>query len=222
MLFFEGGEAENPHYGCYLRDVDGGPAVRLGDGNAMGISPDGQWVLAVLNLPAGELVFHPTGFGETRALRLEGVEQVAWVGFHPDGTRLLGVPLSPDGDTAVVRRHTGEHVLVSLSTREVRPVPGLAAGDVVLRFAPGGDALLVRRGEVERQVDRLELATGVRSPWRTLAPPDPTGILYIGSPVFAPSGVRYGYSYIRHESELYLVEGLAQERHTQERPLTRA
>ena len=36
----------------------------------------------------------------------------------------------------------------------------------------------------------------------------PTGITFVGRPVVAPDGSRYAYSYIKHISDLYVVEGL--------------
>ncbi len=243
LLFFEGGEAENPHYGCYLRDVDGGPAVRLGEGTAIRVSPDGQWVIAIRNLPPGELVLHATGFGESRDVRIAGVERVAWAGFHPDGKRLfvvatvggaemrvalagiddgnvellwdeevgidalLGLPMSADGSAVVLRRRSGEFVELVVATREVRPLPGLGAPDLVLAYAPGG-GFLVSSHEDRRQVDRFDPATGERTLWRRITPSDPTGVIYVGSPVFAPGASRYAYSYLRLDSELSLVEGL--------------
>ena len=52
--------------------------------------------------------------------------------------------------------------------------------------------------------------TGERVPWKTLAPPDRTGVtailrLYVTE---TPEGEAYVYDYIRWLSELYVVEGL--------------
>ena len=51
----------------YLRKTDGTPAVRLGDGHALALSPDGKWALCLLTSPA-RLVVIPTGVGERRTL----------------------------------------------------------------------------------------------------------------------------------------------------------
>jgi eukaryotic-like serine/threonine-protein kinase len=74
--------------GVYLRRTDGSPAVRLGPGRALDLSPDGKWALACPE-PADGLVLLPTGAGETRSVRLDGLESYALGGgFFPDGRHL--------------------------------------------------------------------------------------------------------------------------------------
>ena len=68
ILFSEGGEGGGPGYGVYLRPTDGSPAVRLGEGETLALSPDGRWVLS---LPRGDKphpVLLPTGAGQARSL----------------------------------------------------------------------------------------------------------------------------------------------------------
>ena len=45
LLFREEGEAGGPSYAVYLRTTDGAPAVRLGEGASMALSPDEKWAL---------------------------------------------------------------------------------------------------------------------------------------------------------------------------------
>jgi serine/threonine protein kinase/Tol biopolymer transport system component len=54
--------------GAYLRKTDGSPAVRMGDGYAFGLSPDGSWALSVVSPPPPHLFLLPTGAGEPRVL----------------------------------------------------------------------------------------------------------------------------------------------------------
>jgi hypothetical protein len=56
--------------------------------------------------------------------------------------------------------------------------------------------------------ERMSLATGERTRWRSLAPPDRTGVFYLGPPVVSADGGTMAYSYYRHISDLYVVEGL--------------
>src|SRR5262249_21231259 len=44
ILFEEEGDGGGPNYSIYIRSIDGGPAVRLGEGWAFSLSPDGKWV----------------------------------------------------------------------------------------------------------------------------------------------------------------------------------
>jgi dipeptidyl aminopeptidase/acylaminoacyl peptidase len=76
-------------YGIYIRRTDGSPAVRLGDGHALGLSPDGKWALAVVgNSASGHLALLPTGAGEARALPKSGLVYETGTWFS-DGTRIL-------------------------------------------------------------------------------------------------------------------------------------
>ncbi len=61
----------------------------------------------------------------------------------------------------------------------------------------------------ERTIDRLEVATGERTPWRRPRLQDARGVVYVTGPVVAANGSRYGYSVLRIISNLVLVEGLA-------------
>ena len=58
-------------------------------------------------------------------------------------------------------------------------------------------------------IERLDLASNERTPWRQLQVPHPVGLLLVYKPVVAANGSRYAYSYLRVVSNLYLVEGLA-------------
>jgi eukaryotic-like serine/threonine-protein kinase len=59
----------------YLRTTDGSPAVRLGEGSALSLSPDGKWALA-LQSSSSRLVALPTGAGEPRDLTRPGMSYV--------------------------------------------------------------------------------------------------------------------------------------------------
>ncbi|MEX0879321.1 MAG: protein kinase [Thermoanaerobaculia bacterium] len=74
--------------GIYLRNLDGSPAVRIGEGEAYGLSPDGKWALATRPPARKQLVLLPTGPGEPRAVP-GGAITVQWANFFPDGKRIL-------------------------------------------------------------------------------------------------------------------------------------
>jgi Tol biopolymer transport system component len=89
LLFSEAGEGGGAGYSVYVRSTDGSPAVRLGEGSAQVLSPDGKWVLAITRIASEpQIVLYPTGAGETRTLPREGlVAQAAdWL---PDGKQIL-------------------------------------------------------------------------------------------------------------------------------------
>ena len=64
LLFFEAVELAT-----YLRPMDGGPAVRLCEGLASGLSPDGEWVARIgMDHFTGRFTLLPTGAGEPRVV----------------------------------------------------------------------------------------------------------------------------------------------------------
>jgi Tol biopolymer transport system component len=89
IVFSETGEGGGAGYSVYIRGTDGSPAVRLGEGSAQDLSPDGQWVLALVKPNSDpQLVAYPTGAGEPKVFPKEGlsVSSAAWL---PDGKRIL-------------------------------------------------------------------------------------------------------------------------------------
>jgi WD40 repeat protein len=60
--FGEGGDSRQ--WSVYLRKTDGSAAVRLGEGQAMALSPDGKQALAMTRTVPPQLVVYPTGPGE--------------------------------------------------------------------------------------------------------------------------------------------------------------
>jgi Tol biopolymer transport system component len=85
VLFYE--QVVEPP-GIYLRKLDGSPAVRLGDGEGYGLSPDNKWVLSVKIPERHTITLLPTGAGEPKTLDL-GNLTCPWAAWFPDGRRLL-------------------------------------------------------------------------------------------------------------------------------------
>jgi Tol biopolymer transport system component len=95
LLLSESGEAGGPGYGVYLRGTDGSPAVRLGVGRPLALSPDGSWVLTMPLDPPERLVLLPTGAGEERTLPLDPLVNGQTADWFPDGERLALVASEP-------------------------------------------------------------------------------------------------------------------------------
>ena len=90
LLFSEDGEAGRGTYAVYVRNTDGSPAVRLGEGKATSLSPDGKWALSILvHRRPQELVLLPTGAGEMRTLPAGPIESYVWANWFPDNRRIL-------------------------------------------------------------------------------------------------------------------------------------
>jgi len=90
LLFNEMGQGGGSNHAVYLRRTDGSPAVRLGEGIAHSLSPDGSWALITENGDASELVLLPTGPGQPRKVGLAGIKiSGRGASFFPDGKRIL-------------------------------------------------------------------------------------------------------------------------------------
>jgi serine/threonine protein kinase/Tol biopolymer transport system component len=76
LLFTEAGEGGGPKYAVYVRNTDGSPAIRLGEGSGFALSPDGKWAACHPNIVPSPIVVLPTGVGETRAVAPDGLNHV--------------------------------------------------------------------------------------------------------------------------------------------------
>jgi len=154
VLFEEEGEGGGANYTVFLRDTDGSPPVRIGEGVGLTISPDEKWVVTKPK-DKGTLSIVPTGAGEPRQLTHDNVSY-AFARFLPDGTHLIaagietghgmrnylidvtsgdskpitpegvvGILVSPDGKSVAVRGPDGKMAIWSLESNNVRPIPGI-------------------------------------------------------------------------------------------------
>jgi hypothetical protein len=79
----------------------------------------------------------------------------------------------------------------------------------VWRWSGDGRSLFVGvRSQLPLKLEKLDLATGRREPWLSLAPPDVAGVFSIADVHLSSDGRAYAYTYSRNLGDLYLVEGL--------------
>jgi Tol biopolymer transport system component len=95
LLFSEGGEGGGPSYGVYLRKTDGSPPVRLGEGDALALSPDAKWVLAIQHGSRPRPVLLPTGAGQARTLPQGTIREYQFGSWMPDGERVIFLASEP-------------------------------------------------------------------------------------------------------------------------------
>ena len=89
IVFAELSNGQGRNSAIYVRNTDGSPAIRLGNGHRPALSPDGKWVACIHH--EGErsgLMLLPTGPGESRFPKIEGIrfDGVEW---FPDNKRIL-------------------------------------------------------------------------------------------------------------------------------------
>ena len=176
VLFTEEADGGGPNYTVFLRDTDGSPPVRIGDGLGMAISPDCKWVLT---RPArgGPLSLVPAGAGEARQLTHDNISY-SETAFMPDGKHVLasgiepghggrdylidvdtgeskpvtpegttGTSISPDGHKVIMRGPDGHLGVWSFDTNTLRIVPGLEQKYGVSGWTPDGSSFYAARNE---------------------------------------------------------------------------
>jgi serine/threonine protein kinase/Tol biopolymer transport system component len=97
VLFTEAGPGGGPAHSVYVWKADDAQAVRLGEGTALALAPDGRWALATVPNSKTSLALIPTGPGEPRTLDLSSVHPLGTGNvmapsagtFFPDGKRVL-------------------------------------------------------------------------------------------------------------------------------------
>jgi Tol biopolymer transport system component len=170
ILFEEEGEGGGPNYTVFLRDTDGSPPVRIGEGLSGAISPDGKWAIT-RSAKGGPLMLVPTGTGETRALTHDNISY-GGVRFLPDGKHLVasgiepnhgvrsylidldsgdskpltpegtvGTALSPDGRSLSVVERSGKRGLWPMDGSGFRPIPNFDSSYAVLGWTADGASL---------------------------------------------------------------------------------
>ena len=80
IVFEEEGNGGGPNYTVFVRDTDGSPPARVGEGLGLAISPDAKWVITKPP-KGGPLNLVPTGAGESRQLTHDAVSYgpVRWL-----------------------------------------------------------------------------------------------------------------------------------------------
>lgn len=176
FLFQYYGENVGESYSSYLRKTDGSPAVRLGDGTAVSLSPDGKWAATVESDPSRGVLL-PTGAGEIRKLDHHPVERRGDYRWTADSRSIVftgqeagkpprtyvqaidggspraitppgvtGILISPDGSLLFGTSADGKRVLVSLRSDEVEEARGLEPREWVIRWSGDSRWLYVYQG----------------------------------------------------------------------------
>ena len=238
ILFSEFGEAAGSEGAVYLRKTDGSPAVRLGTGGGLSLSADGKLALTMARsrlelrvLPVG--VGEPRTV--TLPKNFDRYEGAAWL---PDGRLLVGAiehgndprlyvqkigeelraisppgvfsgyAVSPDGQR-VLAAINNKPLILSVNGGEPQAVPVIEDGEVPVKWSADGQFVLVSRTrDQSRDVYRINLKTGTRVLWKTIAPADLAGVVRLSGFHITSDEKSYAYSYTRELGELYLVEGL--------------
>ncbi|HEY7574096.1 MAG TPA: hypothetical protein VIB08_02975, partial [Thermoanaerobaculia bacterium] len=132
LLFDEEGEAGGQNYTVYLRRFNGAPAVRLGEGSAIALSPDEKWALSSLPKPNSPLILLPTGTGDHRQIILEGISPEQAAAWFPDSKQFVVAGSAPGHGTRLY--------VQALDGGKPRPISpeGVRAGLPGIAVSPDG------------------------------------------------------------------------------------
>ncbi|TDI40285.1 MAG: serine/threonine protein kinase [Acidobacteria bacterium] len=239
----------------YLRNVDGSPgltwdlapAVHLGEGEALDLSPDGKWALTLRRGEPGSLVLLPTGPGTPIVVENETIVDFVTASFISDENEIVFAgskeggalrwfrqavpsgeprpitgevqwlkasanlgrsPVSPDGSMLAALKDE-VIALYPMDGGEPRTLDDVPASMAVIRFTRDGRFLYVaEKFGRSVKVYRVDIETGRRELWKTIAPSDPAGLHDIYAVQISDNDESYYYTFDRMVSDLYLVEGL--------------
>jgi eukaryotic-like serine/threonine-protein kinase len=99
ILFDESGEGGGATGAVYVRQTDGSPAVRLGDGLAVALSPDAAWALTRTLPDPSHFVLIPVGAGQAKEFPPDGLGRPSYGAFFPDGSKFVFEASAPGHGT---------------------------------------------------------------------------------------------------------------------------
>jgi len=91
----EDGEGGGPDYSIFVRKTDGSPAIRLGSGMGLDISPDAKWVASTSVKQPAPTVLLPTGAGQPVSLGDGQLFHSQRMSFLPDGKGVIMIAAEP-------------------------------------------------------------------------------------------------------------------------------
>ena len=196
-----------------LQELEGEPQLVLlptGAGEPSRVPTPGLRIRYAAWMPDGKSVVI-AAIEDGRPLRLfrQDLDGGNRTPIGPEGPIALPFHVSPDGQWVAVRSGSHPYALYPVMGGERRAIPSLHALDDILPWTLETGALLAyREGSIPARIDRIDLETGERTPWREITPPDPTGMSSMRGFRFTPDGKGYGYTYTVQLDDLYLLEGL--------------
>jgi eukaryotic-like serine/threonine-protein kinase len=154
------------------------------------------------------LVFDGHEAGHGARLFLMNLDSGQPRAITPEGFRLRGRALSPDGKLIAASGADGLYLLPS-DGGQPQLIPGSGPSDLPLLWEKDNQVLLVgNRGETSCPVFRLDIRTGTHVPWRSFSAADTAGVIGSSCPLLSADEQHYVFGYTRSLSDLFLVEHL--------------
>ena len=235
LVFVELGYGEGRNPSIFVRNLDGSPARRIGEGSRPSISPDGKSIVCIRRTirktdGTTELAILPNGPGDAALLATDTNDPVEYVEWASDSQRIL--VFSKSGTRLVTIQPTGvsPRIIAGVRATKASPDGKFAAGienRKIIRYslqADGGKPLtqaldgesLVRwssRGILTMRpdgkrwiVDAIHPETGARTRLSDISPSDAGGRL-MNPLVVSQSSNLYAYTVQQDSATLYLWRG---------------
>jgi dipeptidyl aminopeptidase/acylaminoacyl peptidase len=133
VAFSETGDGAGAQGLAYLRETDGKPAVLLGPGGTVQLSPDSRFVVVVMEAGASTITIVPVGTGQSRSVPIPGYT-ADYAGLLPDGQHLWFNGSQPSHGRRLFRLNLADGAIVPISEE------GIAAN--VVGVTPDGNGAL--------------------------------------------------------------------------------
>jgi serine/threonine protein kinase/Tol biopolymer transport system component len=184
--------------------------VPLGPGQTRQLTNDSIDYRDGLFLPNGkQVLFFGNEPGHSPRWYLQNLEGG---GPKPITSELYGdanTSISPDAKFFVVGCPDGKPCLYPFDGGAAQAIPGIDVRDAIIQWSDDGHAIYVfKYGSLPARIERLDVSTGKRTLWKTVAPADPAGVHGITLIRMTRDGRVCLYSYLRTFSELFLVKNL--------------
>jgi hypothetical protein len=128
--------------------MDGSPPVRLGEGLAGKLSPDGKWAIAYFPGAPEHLTLLPTGPREPREIHVPGIEHYGLARFTPNGQELVFNGSEPG--------HAVRGYIMDLLGGKPRPVTPEGIGIAIAAVSPDGKYLAALDAERKLRLYPIE------------------------------------------------------------------
>jgi hypothetical protein len=235
LVLSDWGRSSGVNYNVILRKMDGSPALHLGEGGALDLSPDNRWVLVNVPTTPARLMLYPTGPGEPRRIDRGELEAYSEGRFMPDGEHVFvcgnaagqaprcyvrslepgdSHPVTPEGVDRGVVSPDGKSAVVRRVTGETLLCSLDGGTPRPLPFITASDRVLRFNPDGAKiwalhtdRVESVDLVSGRRETILEIAVGGGEGMVVVSDASMADDPRAYAYSIVENASRLFQIDG---------------